>query len=222
MPSYLFGPIASIPYHLTTSGTCKSSQVLTSRHTKSAGQLLWLLLQDKKVHAPLETRYTSSTSSLKINNMDVVLYFYFVFVFLLCLERKDFDRMRNKSMTKLVDVRQRLHLWIIAGSSMVNVTKGSPGQGQVVLLTFLIICHFFHFLYGLQHSAFDVYLIIIIHHKNMVIIRDFRDHKISFTGMICNLLLTLAVTELTRKMCCAQTKLGRGVNQLRVPRESNH
>ena len=124
-------------------------------------------------------------------------------------------------MTKLVDVR-RLHLWIIAGSSMVNVTKGSPGQGQVVLLTFLIICHFFHFLYGLQRSAFDVYLIIIIHHKNMVIIRNFRDHKISFTGMICNLLLALAVTELTRKMCCAQTKLGRGVNQLRVPRESNH
>ena len=72
--------------------------------------------------------------------------------------------MTNKTGTKPLAVQQ-LHLWMIAGSSMVNVTKGSPGQGQVVLLTFLIICHFFHFLYGLQRSAFDVHLIIIIHHK---------------------------------------------------------
>ena len=52
--------------------------------------------------------------------------------------------MRNKTMTKLVDVR-RLHLWIIAGPSMVNVTKGSPGQGQVVLPNSLMVDHIFYF-----------------------------------------------------------------------------
>ena len=68
----------------------------------------------------------------------------------------------------------------MAGSSMVNVTKGSPGQGQVVLpnslmvdhifyflslcqgqvvlFTYLIICHFFpfHVLNGLERSDDDM------------------------------------------------------------------